>query len=191
MKMKVIAVLAALCLIGGCATGVKKEWNNDFRGDGSLQIVYVEAAVVGNETGGDAKLPIDMTVKIAEALKSLGLGSPELEVLESVVAPKPKTKPTVKPKEPVKVIVTGSDRHHHTTWASSDKGKSIVLCPGDSTQFDECHVGSVDIPFHGYDTERKIWWNMWEEPAGDIECTLGDTKYTFKSDQAVNYGNCR
>ncbi len=122
----------------------------------------------------------------------------ELNVCKKELAETVKLKPPVEPpivEEPVEPtepsdIIYGT-RHHHTTWGSSDGGKSLVLCPGQEKLFTRCYVGMVPIPFHGTDNGRYIWWNMSLKPAGDIICVGKDgKKYGFKSDQKVQRGNC-
>jgi hypothetical protein len=81
--------------------------------------------------------------------------------------------------------------YHHTTTASSDGGKSLVLCPGDDRRFDRCTAGGVTIPFHGYDTGRVIYWNMFAEPKGDIVCTKGGKTYRYPAERKVQFGRCR
>ena len=79
---------------------------------------------------------------------------------------------------------------HHTTTASSDGGKSLVMCPDETMMFDECSVGDVDIPFHGHDNDRIIYWNMTEEPSGDILCIKGNKGYVFPAGDVIVYGEC-
>ena len=83
-----------------------------------------------------------------------------------------------------------SSRFHHTATGSSDGGKSLVLCPGQVMNFDECSVGSVDIPYHGSDNGRVIYWNMFEEPAGDIVCVKNGKSYKYKANSMMVDGSC-
>lgn len=81
-------------------------------------------------------------------------------------------------------------RYHHTTTGSSDGGKSLVLCPGQVMDFDECSAGDVNIPLHGKDTGRVIYWNMTQVPAGDIICTKNGKSYKYKANATIVHGDC-
>jgi hypothetical protein len=81
-------------------------------------------------------------------------------------------------------------RYHHTTTGSSDGGKSLVLCPGDTTRFDRCESDGVEIPYHGTDNGRLSYWNMTEVPVGDIVCTKDGKTYRYRAEQAVDFGEC-
>lgn len=81
-------------------------------------------------------------------------------------------------------------KFHHTTTGSSDGGKSLVLCPGQVMNFDSCSVGSVDIPYHGKDNGRHTYWNMFEEPSGDIVCVKNGKSYKYKADSMIVDGSC-
>ena len=83
-----------------------------------------------------------------------------------------------------------SSKFHHTATGSSDGGKSLVLCPGQVMNFDECSVGNVDIPYHGSDDGRVIYWNISEEPAGDIICVKNKKSYKYKADSMMVDGDC-
>jgi len=93
-------------------------------------------------------------------------------------------------KQPVETTIYET-KFHHTTTGSSDGGKSVVLCPGQTIDFDKCSASGVDIPFHGYDTGRIIYWNMKQVPAGDIICTKGGKTYRYRADKTIVYGDCR
>ena len=77
---------------------------------------------------------------------------------------------------------------HHTTTASSDGGKSLVLCPGDPTEFDRVWVEgtNVTIPRHANDHGRVTYWNMRQEPDGDILAKKGNKIYKFPASRAGN-----
>lgn len=79
---------------------------------------------------------------------------------------------------------------HHTTTASSDGGKSLVMCPKEDMVFDSCSSNGVTIPYHGKDDGRIIYWNMNEEPVGDIVCEKDGKKYYYPADEAITYGEC-
>jgi hypothetical protein len=82
-------------------------------------------------------------------------------------------------------------RFDHTTTGSSDGGKSLVLCSGQRMDFDKCTAGGVTIPYHGHDKGRVSYWNMREEPRGDIVCIKNGRSYRYKADRTMVYGNCR
>ncbi len=81
-------------------------------------------------------------------------------------------------------------KFHHTTTGSSDGGKSLVLCPGQVLDFEKCTSDGVVIPFHGYDTERVIYWNMTQVPRGDIVCTKNGDVYRYKANSTLVKGDC-
>ncbi len=81
-------------------------------------------------------------------------------------------------------------KFHHTTTGSSDGGKSLVLCPGQSIGYETCSVGSVKIPRHSSDGGRETYWNMKEEPVGDIVCVKSGKSYKYKAKKTVEYGKC-
>ena len=81
-------------------------------------------------------------------------------------------------------------RFHHTTTGSSDGGKSLVMCPGQTVNFDSCDVGGVNIPFHGYDDGRETYWNMFQVPIGDIVCVKDGMSYTYRADEVIVFGQC-
>lgn len=85
---------------------------------------------------------------------------------------------------------------HHTTTASSDGGKSLVLCPGDNMEFDKVWCGRHTIPRHNDDNGRHTWWNgrRGAEPDGDIFAKKGNKVYRFpasRKDRGIVYGSCR
>lgn len=79
---------------------------------------------------------------------------------------------------------------HHTTTGSIDGGKSLVLCPGQNIRFDRCVTGNTVIPFHGYDKGRISYWNMRQEPRGDIVCTRDGVEHNYRADATIVYGDC-
>ena len=81
-------------------------------------------------------------------------------------------------------------KFHHTSTGSSDGGKSLVLCPGQVMNFDKCSVGNVDIPYHGTDKGRQSYWNMSEEPRGDIVCVKNGKSYRYKANSVMVNGSC-
>jgi hypothetical protein len=79
---------------------------------------------------------------------------------------------------------------HHTTTASRDGGKSLVLCPGQRIEFDSCSCNGVNIPRHGDDNNRETYWNMFQEPVGDIVCRKNGVEYRYRANGTVVYGHC-
>ncbi len=108
------------------------------------------------------------------------------------VVPNPVTTDPVDPDPVTTDPVTGEyeTKYHHTTTASSDGGKSLVMCPGQVMSFESCTCDGVSIPYHGYDTGREIYWNMAAEPVGDIVCLKGGVTYRYKAVDDVDYGDC-
>ena len=82
-------------------------------------------------------------------------------------------------------------RYHHTTTASSDGGKSLVLCPGQVIKFDRCESSGVNIPKHQDDKDRETYWNMFKSPKGDIVCTKDGKTYRYKAVKQIDYGSCK
>ena len=56
--------------------------------------------------------------------------------------------------------------------------------------FDECSVGDIDIPYHGLDNGRVSYWNMREEPRGDIVCIKNGKSYKYKANSVKVEGSC-
>ncbi len=56
--------------------------------------------------------------------------------------------------------------------------------------FDKCSVGNVDIPYHGTDKGRQSYWNMSEEPRGDIVCVKNGKSYRYKANSVMVNGSC-
>ena len=56
--------------------------------------------------------------------------------------------------------------------------------------FDECTTGKVSIPYHGSDEGRVIYWNISEEPTGDIVCTKNGKTYRYKANRTMVNGRC-
>jgi len=176
--MKRLLIIPLLFLVG-CGTKIIIE-----NCDNSLLILEQSS-----EQRTDNKIPISLT-DASQVLKDLAelpkITDPDVEPgPEATVTPDPTPSvPIVKP-EPTKT------RFHHTTTGSSDGGKSLVMCPDETTIFDKCSAGSTDIPYHGKDNGRIIYWNMFEVPVGDIICTDGAGKlYYYKADKEIVYGKC-
>ncbi len=128
-------------------------------------------------SGDDAPAPI----------KEVAVVEPEVQTEpEPVVQTEPEPEVEVEPE-----VSKYETEFHHTSTGSSDGGKSLVLCPGQNIMFDSCSVGSVSIPYHGKDDGRLSYWNMREEPRGDIVCEKDGKTYRFKADSMQVYGSCR
>lgn len=84
----------------------------------------------------------------------------------------------------------GDGSFHHTQTDGPDGGKSLVLCPGQAMGFTDCHVGTVSIPYHGYDDGRETYWNMASGIAGDIVCSHDGVTYTYPCHSTFVYGEC-
>ncbi len=123
-------------------------------------------------SGDDAPAPI----------KEVAVVEPEVQTV---------TKPEEKEEEEKEEVSKYETRFHHTATGSSDGGKSLVLCPGQDMDFDRCSTGRTDIPYHGRDEGRAIYWNMREEPSGDIVCTKNGRSYRYKADRTMVDGSCR
>lgn len=83
-----------------------------------------------------------------------------------------------------------SNKFHHITTGYVDGGKSLALCNGDTTRFDKCESDGVDIPYHGLDEGRLLYWNMNKEPIGDIICVKDGKEYRYKAPEGITFGNC-
>ena len=102
--------------------------------------------------------------------------------------------PVVKEADIPPQIFAYETKFHHTQTAGPDKGKSLVLCEGQTMQFDSCTSDAVKIPWHGYGDGRETYWNMTEEPKGDIVCKKGDKTYVYPAtdvdDRGFTWGKC-
>ena len=124
-----------------------------------------------------------------------GSGDDKPTPIEEEVAATPKVTATPKVAAEQKVTAepraTGyASKFHHTSTGSSDGGKSLVLCPGQVPNFDKCSVGNIDIPYHGSDDGRVIYWNIREVPRGDIVCVKNGKSYKYKADSMMVEGSC-
>jgi len=111
-------------------------------------------------------------------------------VAETPVVTTPVVAAPVVATEPEPESAEYESEFHHTSTGSSDGGKSLVLCPGQVMNFDSCSVGNVDIPYHGTDNGRHSYWNMFEEPSGDIVCVKNGKSYKYKADSMMVDGSC-
>jgi len=118
-----------------------------------------------------------------------GSGDDKPTPAKEAVAAKPEVATTPEVAEEPKVTRYETE-FHHTTTGSSDGGKSLVLCPGQSMNFDSCSVGDVNIPRHGNDKGRESYWNMTEVPRGDIVCVKNGKSYKYKANKTITNGKC-
>ena len=123
--------------------------------------------------------------------------STETTVIEAVPSKKPVNPGVTLGGEPIIVPESGEveswvyeTKFDHTQTAGSDGGKSLVMCPDETRIFDSCSADGVDVPYHGRDEGRITYWNMTEEPAGEITCTLGDEKFRYPAGSNMVYGEC-
>ena len=129
-----------------------------------------------------------------EAIEQLPATPPVAK--EPVAAPEAPAAPAepVSPSEPNTEELTYETKFHHTQTNGPDPGKSLVMCPGQRMDFDRCSVGGVVIPRHADGDGRETYWNMKEEPEGDIVCTKGDKKYlypaTITDSRGFVWGDC-
>lgn len=92
--------------------------------------------------------------------------------------------------DPDPTVPEYTKRFHHTTTGSSDGGKSLVMCPGDKVIYDSCSSAGVNIPYHGLDTGRIVYWNMNAVPRGDILCKKDGVTYRYQADSMMVMGSC-
>jgi len=124
---------------------------------------------------------------LVDSISGSGDDNPTPIVEEVVATPEVKATPEVaaEPK-----VTEYASKFHHTSTGSSDGGKSLVLCPGQVMNFDKCSVGDIDIPYHGLDKGRVSYWNMREEPRGDIVCVKNGKGYKYKANSVKVEGSC-
>ncbi|MBT8346995.1 MAG: hypothetical protein KJO28_11925 [Desulfofustis sp.] len=179
-KIIIISLLAFILLLNGCSD----EWNDlvdSISGSGDDNPAPVEEEVAAApEAATEQNVTEEAVIAIVQATDE---AAPESKATAEV-ATESKATAEAAPKPKV------TDHFHHTTTASSDGGKSLVMCPGHVPNFDKCSVGDTDIPFHGYDNGRVIYWNMFDEPRGDIICVKNGKRYRYKANSTVVYGNC-
>jgi hypothetical protein len=162
---------------------------SDIAPDVRLQLT--EGAAQSAMSGADALIK-DVVSKYQPMIKR----EAEKQVIEQLpTAPPPAVEEPVTPAEPEDIPpATPEDplayetRFHHTQTAGPDKGKSLVLCPGQTMQFDSCTSDGVKIPWHGYGDGRETYWNMTEEPKGDILCRKGDNLYLYPATEVDSRG---
>ncbi|RWX52516.1 hypothetical protein VU01_10036 [Candidatus Electrothrix marina] len=126
----------------------------------------------------------------AEELASVVPQAEQQPAAEAVKEEAPKAEADEKAAEDEPESAEYETRFHHTTTGSSDGGKSLVLCDGQRMDFDRCSSNGTSIPYHGHDKGRVSYWNMREEPSGDIVCTKDGQTYRYRADRTVVYGSC-
>ena len=185
-KFIFFSLLASFLLLNGCSD----EWNDlvdtvSGSGDDNPAPVEEEVAAVGavaseppshQQTPGETPTEAQPTEEAAT----------DETASEEVVAATKETKEA----EPEPKVSRYESRFHHTTTASSDGGKSLVLCPGQRIGFDRCESNGVEIPRHSDDHNRETYWNMFEEPRGDIICVKDGKRYRYKANAKVLFGDC-
>jgi hypothetical protein len=107
---------------------------------------------------------------------------------EEPEAPPPPSE-EVEPINPPEEELPYETKFHHT-----NKG-ALVLCPGQTMDFDSCSVDGVDIPRHnrnsGGDKGRELYMHTSHRPTnGDIICKKGGKEYKYKSGGSIIYGSC-
>ena len=181
-RIRLFLLLAFILLLSGCSD----EWNDlvdSISGSGDDNPAPKEKEVAAApESETEQEVTEEAVVAILQATDE---AAPESEATEEAAAESEATEEAGAESE-----ATSASEFHHTTTASSDGGKSLVMCPGHVPDFDKCSVGDTDIPFHGYDNGRVIYWNMFEEPRGDIICIEDGKSYRYRADSMVVYGSC-
>ena len=190
-KMSCFLLLGFILVLTGCSD----EWNDlvdtiSGSGDDNPAPAQEEVAAVASSEASEApshQQNPGSTATLSTAPKEAATEekAPE-EAAEEVAAATVETKEA--PPEPE--VTRYESRFHHTTTASSDGGKSLVLCPGQRIGFDRCESNGVDIPRHSDDHNRETYWNMFEEPRGDIVCVKDGKSYRYKANAPVLFGDC-
>ena len=186
-KISSFLLLAFILLLSGCSD----EWNDlvdtiSGSGDDNPAPVQEEVAVVASSEASEAPSHQQNPGSTATLSTATKEAANEEKAPEEVAAATEETKED--PPEPE--VSRYESRFHHTTTASSDGGKSLVLCPGQRIGFDRCESNGVEIPRHSDDHNRETYWNMFEEPRGDIVCVKDGKSYRYKADAPVLFGDC-
>ncbi len=193
-KISFFLLLASILLLNGCGD----EWDDlvdsiTGSGDDKSSPVEEKAARESTATARDEEEAAALTYVLTD-LKATGSGEEEVaetpEVAETQEEAETQEAAATREEEPEPEATGYASEFHHTTTASSDGGKSLVMCPGHVPNFDRCSVGDVDIPYHGYDKGRVSYWNMEEEPRGDIICVKNGKSYRYRADSTIVYGSC-
>lgn len=158
-----------------------------------------EGASTGTMAGADAAIK-DVTNTLRNTIKKAAIE----KIKEQVEAQEPEE--AVKPEEPVEETTEPDDippatkpltheiRFHHTQTSGPDKGKSLVLCPGQRMGFTVCTSDGIDIPRHSDGDGRETYWNMNREPVGDIVCVKDGKSYLYPAtkvdDRGFVWGKC-
>ncbi len=81
----------------------------------------------------------------------------------------------------------------HTSMRTSvtKNTKALVLCPGQTIEFDSCTASGVEIPRHSTDDKgRETYLHTTQALEGDITCIKDGKTYLYKSDSVENFGEC-
>jgi hypothetical protein len=89
-----------------------------------------------------------------------------------------------------KVYQTKFDHTTNDPQKLKDGGKSLVLCPGQTMNFDKCSSNIVEIPRHSDDNGRETYWSMASAPVGDIVCKKDGKSYRYPASKLMTKGNC-
>jgi hypothetical protein len=125
--------------------------------------------------------------------EQLNMGMVELEnfamkLIENVTGKLPDTDIIIEP-DPEEPKLEYETKFHHT-----NKG-ALVLCEGQTMDFDSCSVEGIEIPRHnkdsGGDKGRETYMHTTHRPVfGDIVCKKDRKLYRYKSGAGIIYGSC-
>jgi hypothetical protein len=165
-----------------------------------IRLQLTEGGGTGTMAGADAALK-DVTSKLRNSIKEAAVEKLKEQVgdggSEPVVPEEPELKDDVELEEsdPISVNPSYETKFHHTQTAGPDKGKSLVLCPGQRMDFDKCTSGGINIPRHTDGEGRETYWNMTEEPDEDILCVKDGRFYlypaTITDSRGFVWGDCQ
>ena len=200
-KLCCFLLLAFIFLLNGCSD----EWNDlvdsiSGSGDDNPAPKKEKVATVAPDAAPDQKATEEAVVAILQATDEAAPESTATEeaTTESLDTEEAAPESAATEEAATALLATAeappepkdTNHFHHTTTASSDGGKSLVMCPGHVPNFDKCSVGDTDIPYHGYDHGRVIYWNMFEEPSGDIICVKDGNSYRYRANSTIVFGSC-
>lgn len=178
-------VQAFVVVAPDASLATKSDQTQDTQPDINLGLNGGAASNAGNAEG-----IMKVVSQVAEAARERVQARMDAE--EGVIESKP-VEEEVEAEEDKPAVTTDFQKYyHHTTTGSSDGGKSLVLCPGDTRVDLKCSVGDVKIPFHGYDTGRVSYWNMKEVPIGPIVCEDKEGNILkFRAEKTNDLGSCK
>lgn len=192
-------LVVLVMFLGGCAkpdSAVTKAYEIDMKTeDGSNIVILVLDADVESSTAVKQDARADARTQVDATLAPAGKVGEAAAVAEGLLeASKPAEKYEITPIVPAKSNPDPSNyekKFHHTTTGTRDGGKSLVMCPGQIMNFDNCSCDGVDIPLHTPDAGRENYWNMKKVPTGDIICTKSGKTFKYKADAMLVFGECR